>query len=125
MGVFDRYRAGEFTSGSEWCDDLENAWVLAEEVKSERAVVQKGFDGDLYYRKIHPSVELTPGQEHLLRADVKPKSVLPLQTRLQYEPTDEAKLALVRHELAMEMRGDGGAGLAIDAQSLNAGEMRE
>lgn len=125
MGVFDRYKAGEFTSGSEWCEDLDNAWVLTEELKSERAVAQIGLDGEYYYKKVNPVIELTPEKAHLLRTDNKPKSVLPLQTRLINEPTDNGKLAIVRSEISQLIHEDGGAGLAFDAQSLNAGVMRE
>jgi hypothetical protein len=119
MGVFDRYRAGEFTSGTEWCDDLPNAWVLSEELRSERAVAQLGLDGDTYYRKLRPTVELTPGEEHLLRTDEKPKSVLPLQLNFQQESADGLKLAQVRSELSSFI--DGARGLEADPQSLNAG----
>lgn len=104
--VFKRYQAGEVTTGADWVDDLENAWTLTADLDAERAVAQIGlFDGDHYYRKVHPVIELTPEQEHFLR---------PPDTR------EGRRLAEVRNELR---QFDGARGLPIDQPSLNAGEL--
>lgn len=68
--------------------------VLREHASRQASFDIPGFEGDIYYKKNRPiEVPKSYEQRHLMRGDVP-----------CYIPTEEAKLALVRHQLAMETR---------------------
>ena len=115
-----RYARGEVVTSMDWTADdetINDAWILTDDLQKDQATAQLGLDGELYYKKVHPLIKLTPEQEHLLRpSDAKTSFVAPPQFLLP--KTDAERLADVRAELSTHF--DGARGLAVDAVSLNA-----
>ena len=116
-----RYARGEIVTSMDWTADdeaINDAWILSDDLKADKARGQIGFDGEIYYSKVNPLIELTPEQEHLLRpSDAKTNVVSPPQLLLP--KTDAERLADVRSELSTYF--DGARGLEADPISNNAG----
>lgn len=69
--IYHQYQRGEVITAQAFTQAKCGLEVFGDivfpEWKKDQATAQYGFDKELYWQKVHPLIELTPQQEHLIR----------------------------------------------------------
>ena len=96
--IKNRYKRGEVIRSSEWNLDLPFfGEVVWNDFIQDRATAQFDLQEELHWKRVKKEVILTPEQIHLIRPSDLKNGIT------QNIPTDAEKLALVRHQLRLEM----------------------
>lgn len=68
LSPIEKYKAGQVVTSLEWNQQIHHfGQIVHEEWRKEQATAQYDLQGELYWKKVKPTVEMSPERAYLCR----------------------------------------------------------